>query len=91
MLLASHSRLPIRLHNSQSLQFCRTLYCAGLSDKPTHNGDLVQRLARIRALWAELKAARHDRAKADELTRRIREEADAYMEALRRRTPKKKR
>jgi hypothetical protein len=62
----------------------------GLRDKPGEGGDLVQRLARIRALWVELKGARNDRAKSDALTRRIREEADAYMEALRRHTPKKK-
>jgi hypothetical protein len=62
-----------------------------LSDKPPDNGDLVQRLARIRALWAELKAARHDRAKSQALTLRIRQEADAYMEAIRRPTVKKKR
>jgi hypothetical protein len=61
-----------------------------LGDKPDKDGDLVQRLARIRALWAELKAARHDRAKSDALTARIRQEADAYMEALRRRPPNKK-
>jgi len=62
-----------------------------LSDKPGEGGGLVQRLARIRALWVELGKARRDRARSDALTLRIREEADAYMEALRRQPQKKKR
>jgi hypothetical protein len=42
-----------------------------------------QRLALIEQLWRELRSARKDAEKQDALMKRIRQEADAFRQALR--------